>query len=133
MCRRTGSCLRWGLALVVVAFCASCGSGSPVNVSNSRVSGHVLAGPTCPVEQPGDTDCEPMPVNGMVQFIQDGDVIDSVTTDSSGHFSIDIRVGSYTVIVDTGDNIFPICSPVEVEVLAHVDAEVDVFCDTGIR
>lgn len=125
--------MRWLIVFAVVSLIGGCGNASPIDGSNSRVSGHVLAGPTCPVEQPGDTNCEPTPVSGTVQFTQDGDVFDSVTVDPNGDFSIEIPAGLYTVVVDTGDNIFPMCSPVEVEVRANADSVVDIFCDTGIR
>jgi len=125
--------VRFGITAIALAICGSCGSNSPTNGPKGRVSGQVLAGPTCPVEQPGDTNCEPVPVQGTVQFTQDGDVSDSVKIEPSGNFSIEIPAGLYTVVIDTGDNIFPTCSPVDVEVVANVDSEVDVFCDTGIR
>lgn len=85
------------------------------------------------MEQPGDTNCEPAPVQGTVQFTQGGDLVESVMIDPIGDYSIEIPAGSYTLTIDTGDYIFPICSPVDVEVLTNVDKEVDVFCDTGIR
>ncbi len=112
---------------------ASCGGDGATNRPIGRVSGQVLAGPTCPVEQPGDTNCGPMPVRGTVNFAQDSEVVGSVTIDPVGDYSIEIPAGIYSLTIDTGDNIFPACSSVDVEVLADVNLEVDVFCDTGIR
>lgn len=125
--------LRWLSVVVVVSLIGGCGQASHSDGSKSRVRGQVLAGPTCPVERPGDTNCEPAPVQGTIKFTHDGDVVDSVKIDPIGDYSIEIRAGSYTLTIDIGDNIFPSCLPVDVEVLANVEMEVDVFCDTGIR
>lgn len=120
-------------ALLILSFLAGCGSEeSPIN-SNGRVTGQALAGPTCPVEQPGVLNCEPKPVQGKVQFTQGDNVVSSVSINEAGDFVVEIPAGTYTVTVDTGDNIFPICSPVEVMVQANLDSVVKILCDTGIR
>ncbi|MFA5773957.1 MAG: hypothetical protein WC864_01100, partial [Ilumatobacteraceae bacterium] len=92
-----------------------------------------LAGPTCPVEQTGDTNCQPKPVQGVVQFRQDGDVVDTAAIDANGKFAADIPIGGYIATVDIGDNIFPSCPPVEFEVRGEIETVVDINCDTGIR
>lgn len=125
--------MRYLFTVVAASLIAGCGSDSPRIGSNGRVSGHVLAGPTCPVEQPGDINCQPKPVQGSVQFEQDGDVVRTVDINAGGDFATEIPAGIYTVTVDVGDNIFPVCSPVEVEVQADADAVVEISCDTGIR
>jgi hypothetical protein len=128
--------MRRGVAIevvLVVLFVASCGGNSPHVNSNGRVSGHALAGPTCPVEQPGVLDCEPKPVQGNAQFAQGDHIVKSVRIDAAGEFAIEIPAGKYTVTVDTGDNIFPMCQPVEVEVRTNADSVVEILCDTGIR
>lgn len=117
----------------VVSLIAGCGSDSRDIRSNGRVNGRALAGPTCPVERPGDLNCQPMPVQGKVQFAQRDQVVGSISIDADGSFTLEIPEGIYTVTVDIGDNIFPICSPVEVEVRANFDAVVEIICDTGIR
>jgi hypothetical protein len=121
------------VGVVAVSLIAGCGSDSPRIGSNGRVTGHVLAGPTCPVEQSSDTKCQPKAVQGSVQFEQDGDVVGTIDIKIDGAFATEIPAGSYTVTVDVGDNIFPVCSPVEVEVQANADAVVEISCDTGIR
>jgi hypothetical protein len=121
------------IVLPAVLLMVGCGSVSRQPDSNGRVNGHALAGPTCPVEQPGDPDCRPVPVQGIVQFEQGDNVVTSVQINDSGGFAAEIPAGSYTVTVDTGDNPFPVCPPVEVDVRADVDAVVEISCDTGIR
>ncbi len=111
----------------------SCDGDHSIGGPSGQVSGRVLAGPTCPVEQPGVLNCEPKPVQGIVQFRKGDRVVGSVVIDAVGDFAIEIPVGTYTVTVDTGDNIFPTCSKVEVEVRANADSVAEIFCDTGIR
>lgn len=125
--------MRYLFTVVAASLIAGCGSDSPRIGSNGRVSGHVLAGPTCPVEQPGDINCEPKPVQGRVQFEQDGDVVRTVDINVGGDFATEILAGIYTVTVDVGDSIFPVCLPVKVEIQANADAVVEISCDTGIR
>lgn len=118
---------------VAVLLIGGCGGDSSHDNSNGRVTGHALAGPTCPVEQPGVLNCQPKPVHGNVRFAQGDNVISSTPIDDVGNFAIEISAGTYSVTVDTGDNIFPTCPQVEVEVRADVDSVVEIFCDTGIR
>lgn len=125
--------MRYLITVPAVSLTAGCGSDSPHIGLNGRVNGHALADPTCPVEQPGDINCQPKPVQGSVQFEQDGHVVRTVDINVGGDFATEIPAGIYTVTVDVGDNIFPVCSPVEVEVQANADAVVEISCDTGIR
>ena len=125
--------MRCVIVVAAVSLIVGCGTTSPRSGSNGRVSGHALAGPTCPVEQPGDPNCQPKPVQGSVQFAQGEHVVSSARIDASGAFAAEIPVGTYTVTVDTGDNAFPVCALVEVEVRADADAVVEISCDTGIR
>jgi hypothetical protein len=121
------------IVLAIVSMIVGCGSGSPRTGSNGRVNGHALAGPTCPVEQPGDPNCQPKPVQGSVQFAQGDHVVTSVDIDAGGGFATEVPAGTYSVTVDTGDNAFPVCAPVEVEVRANAEASVEISCDSGIR
>lgn len=119
--------------LATVSLIAGCASNSSDGGSTGRVNGSALAGPTCPVEQPGDPNCQPKPVQGTVQFAQGDHVVISVRINADGSFAAEVPAGTYTVTVDIGDNIFPVCESVEVEVLANADTVVELACDTGIR
>lgn len=125
--------MRCVIVLATVSVIVGCGSDSRHTGSNGRVSGRALAGPTCPVERPGDPNCQPTPVQGSVQFAQGDLVVTSVRINSGGGFAAEIPAGTYTLTVDTGDNPFPVCSPVDVDVRADADAVVEISCDTGIR
>ncbi len=125
--------MRCVIVVAALSLLVACGATEPQSGTNGRVSGHALAGPTCPVEQPGDPNCQPKPVQGSVQFAQGEHVVSAVRIDASGAFAAEIPAGTYTVTVDTGGNAFPVCAPVGVEVRADADAVVDISCDTGIR
>ena len=125
--------MRFLVVLVAVSLMAGCGTASPGTGSNGRVSGHALAGPSCPVERPGDPNCQPKPVQGSVRFARGEELVTSVRIDSGGSFAVEIPAGTYAVTVDTGNNAFPVCAPVDVEVRANTDASVEISCDTGIR
>ena len=120
-------------AVAAMLLIMACGSNNRDLSSKGRVNGRVLAGPTCPVERPGDLNCQPKPVQGKVQFAQSDQVVGSIPINADGSFTLEIPEGTYTVTVDTGDNIFPICSPVVVEVRVNFDAVIEIICDTGIR
>lgn len=125
--------MRCVIAVAAMSLIAGCGSTSPSAGVIGRVSGRALAGPTCPVERPGDPNCQPKPVQGSVQFAQEDHLVSSVPIDADGTFAAEIPAGTYTVKVDTGATAFPVCAPVEIEVRAGVDAVVEISCDTGIR
>ena len=125
--------MRCVIVVAALSLLVACGATGPESGTNGRLSGHALAGPTCPVERPGDPNCQPKPVLGSVQFAQGEHVVSTVRIDASGGFAAEIPAGTYTVTVDTGDNPFPVCAPVEVEVRADANAVVEISCDTGIR
>lgn len=125
--------MRCTIVMAAVSLIAGCGNANPTPSANGRVTGRVLSGPTCPVERPGDPNCQPKPVKGSVQFAQGDHLVDSVRIDADGAFAAEIPAGAYTVKVDTGANAFPECAPVDVEVDAGADAVVQITCDTGIR
>lgn len=124
---------RSAVAAIALLLFTSCTDDTPIKDSYGHVRGTALAGPICTAEQPGDTNCQPKPVQGVVQFTHDGDVAGTALIDRDGEFSADIPVGAYTATVDIGDNIFPICSPVEFEIRIEIETVIDINCDTGIR
>jgi hypothetical protein len=128
--------LRLAIVLFTGAIACSCGSsssGSHPPVPTGGVNGHVLAGPTCPAERPGDPACQPKAVTGSVRFAQGDGVVASIRIDRTGAFAIRLPPGSYTVTVDTGESVFPVCKPVDVMVTDGAFALIDINCDTGIR
>jgi hypothetical protein len=110
---------------------ASCGGDEPSSATGT-IRGTVLAGPTCPVEQPGQ-DCAPKPVPGRVDLVRDGVTLAFATIAADGTFSLDAPAGAATLLVDAGDGPFPACPGAEVTVITDEAVVVDIACDTGIR
>jgi len=140
---------RYVVAAAVAAatlLAASCGSDSPANTVPSSTAPSTTeppasakytvtvmahAGPTCPVEQPGQS-CPDVPVLGTVTLrAPGGEVLASGRTDTDGRWSTMIGPGMLVVEVDSGA-MLPRCEPVEIQVVDRA-VSVDVSCDTGIR
>ncbi|CAB4859008.1 unannotated protein [freshwater metagenome] len=121
------------LAIAASLALAGCGNSSTPASPLGVVVGTALAGPTCPVERPGDPLCAPRPVTGTVELRQQDRVVATAAIDTAGSFSATVPAGRYTVAVDVGSNLFPTCPAVEVTVVAGATATVEVQCDTGIR
>lgn len=132
---------RWAAATAALTVLAACGNASPTSTTPATtepansvvytvtVTAH--AGPTCPVEQPGQS-CPDAPVRGTVTFRgAGGQELASGRTDAAGQWSTMIESGTIVVEVDTGAAL-PRCEPVTVEVVDRA-VSVDVSCDTGIR
>lgn len=117
---------------VVLAGCLTRTAG-PAEPTGT-VRGTVLAGPTCPVETEGGTGCDPMPVQGDVQFWDGRSKVGDVTLARDGTFTADVPLGTYTVrVVPAGDSGFPVCRDSQVTVVATGTPPLSLECDTGIR
>ena len=124
----------WHIPVAAMALLAGgCGNAVGNPGPMGRVQGTALAGLTCPVERPGDPACAPRPVAGTIEFRQGNRVVATATIDSVGRFTAELPIGNFTVTVDVGTNVFPVCTPVEVVVAEGSAATVEVQCDTGIR
>jgi hypothetical protein len=92
-----------GLAACVAPAAPSAGSPTAVPVSSSpigNVIGVATAGPVCPVEQPGDSACNPRPVSNAVIVVtrRDGTEVARTTTAADGRFSLDLSAGDYILV-----------------------------------
>ena len=118
-------------------FALGCGSpteapGPTTASGESRLQGTVTAGPTCPVERPGQV-CPPVPVDGVVVALDgSGEPAASTPTSAEGHYVLALGPGTYTLRVVV-DGPFPVCPETPVAVGAGAVVTVDVSCDTGIR
>ncbi len=121
------------MAVLLLSGCSvvrETGPGGPTGV----VKGDVLAGPTCPVVSEGSTGCDPVPVEGLVEFWQDGENKGEVSIRIDGTFSVDIPVGEYVVkVAPSSTSGFPVCRDTTVTVTAEGTYELHLDCDTGIR
>ncbi len=99
------------------------------------VSGTVTTGPTCPVERmPPDPQCAPRPYATSIAIRKTGgaEVVKTITSDTSGRFSVQLNVGSYELDPVSG-SVFPRCASVTVQVKSSQTTVADISCDTGIR
>ena len=124
------------LFLVVLAAC-TVGATAPGATANA-VHGSAVAGPTCPVERPGDSGCAPRPVTGATIVIQrsSGAEVGRVTTSADGSFSVALPAGSYTFVAQPVPGLMGTAQPMSVTVAADgstVPALILVRYDTGIR
>lgn len=135
--RATGSFLLFACAVLV-----ACGGTTSPGASSTPTSTEpavtlvfevvitVHAGPTCPVERPGEP-CPDAPVDGRVSFSANGEQVASGQTDIRGRYRVRLPSGMYRVTVDTGAPL-PRCEPQSVEVVDR-NLDVDIACDSGIR
>jgi hypothetical protein len=109
-------------------------AGGP-GVGPTGISGTVTAGPTCPVEQPGDPNCKPRPVPGASIVVRDatGSIVATVQSDAAGQFSVGLPPGSYTVESQPVAGFMSAPSPISVTVIANSQSRADLQFDTGIR
>lgn len=127
--------IRWHWTVALAVAVSGClvrtdGEGGPVGA----VTGIVLAGPTCPVETSDGTGCDPVPVQGTVEFWDGDERIGEVTIAQDGTFTADVPVGSYTLrVVPAGDSGFPMCQDVPMTVVEDGNPPLSLECDTGIR
>jgi hypothetical protein len=123
-------------AVAVGLVLTGCGSESPTETNPSTgITGHVLLGPTCPVESEA-TPCPEQAVPAGVrvtvsQWRAEGDlpVVATTETGAGGEFRVSLPPGKYVVQADAG----MFCKPVDVLVPDGPPPHVEVTCDTGIR
>src|SRR2546421_11903523 len=82
-------------------------AGGAVNHPAPGVFGRVTAGPTCPVERPGQQ-CAPRPVSARVKALKRRRTIASTTSNSAGGYDKGARRrGTYTIRPEPGSTFPP--------------------------
>ena len=124
-----------GVVLVLAACSAGAASSTAAKVT---VRGSATAGPTCPVERPGDSACAPRPVAGATIIVRTGagTELARLTTAADGTFSVDLAAGDYRLVPQPVEGILGTADEVTVTVPASgspAPAEILVRYDTGIR
>jgi hypothetical protein len=112
------------------------GPESPLPSAALGVSGHVTAGPTCPVERnPPDPKCRERPVVGAVIVARDaaGAEVSRATSTADGSYVLALAPGSYTLTPGDVPGLMGTAQPAQVYVVAGKGATVDFSYDTGIR
>jgi hypothetical protein len=124
-------------AVLILAFASACTPGSspsaPVSVKTG-IRGHVLAGPTCPVEQAGQSACVKA-VSGAVILARDaaGHEAGRTVSDATGAYSLPLPAGTYEIVPQAVEGLMSIAPSSSVTVTAGAPVQLDLQYDTGIR
>lgn len=118
------------------ATATSTGAGAVGAGPSGKLVGQVLASPTCPVE-PLAHPCSPAPVphRGITIETPDGTLVETISTDSTGHFSATLPAGSYLLQVVNQPGAIGIhqVTPGKFSITAGQTTTMNVEIDTGIR
>ena len=124
-------------ALLLVLVLTSCGDSDDGPPADTRISGRVVLGPTCPVDSK-DAECADAPAISVdltvyapseADPMTAGDLVVQKGTEDDGSFEIDLEPGTYLVTATAG----MFCDTIGVTVKEGKYAEIEVPCDTGLR
>ena len=121
------------LGVLLAVALASC-AGSNAREGDGRVTGIVVLGPMCPVENVASP-CPDRPLGGVRVELVDatGDVSASAISGDDGRFAMDAPVGDYLAVADVASEPARTSKPVDVHVDAGRTTFVTVPVDSGIR
>lgn len=129
----------WGLLAVLMFAIVGCGLGTggpstPIDPGTGLAIGAV-AGPTCPVEQPGDPACRPRPVAGATVIVMDreGATVARVVTDPEGLVTVALPAGDYVIQPQPVEGLMGTAEQQAVTVVDGALTPVTLAYDTGIR
>ena len=123
------------LILVLVSGCGPLHSGVTPTTGqpDGGITGIVVLWPTCPVERVGQPPCQE-PVATTIDIDgSDGHRVASTRSNESGHFSIALLAGTYSVTAERSPRGGMFSKPVTAVVAAGRWTDVTVLLDTGIR
>jgi hypothetical protein len=120
------------LALAAGACDGTSHGAAAAGLRGSGIRGHVLYGPTCPVERAGQT-CE-RPYRALLSFRRQpaNRTVARVRSSASGYFSVALAPGHY-VLAPRNAEPFPHSAPLRVTVSPGRYTSVTVRYDSGIR
>jgi hypothetical protein len=124
------------LALAVACNPAASPSPSPPfePLLTTGVRGLVTAGPTCPVEQAGQSPCvRAVPGAVIVALDPAGREVGRATTDAAGHYFVALPPGSYQLVTQPVEGLLSKPAPKSVVVMDGPPTQLDLEYDTGIR
>jgi hypothetical protein len=121
-----------GAALVACVLAAVWTPVSAQGSSNSGVRGKVLYGPTCPVQQIGESCVEPYDAKLRIRRQSTGRTVARVRSGDDGRFRVPLRPGHY-VIEPISGHPYPRASAQAVLVRKHRFTRVTIMFDSGIR
>ena len=129
------------LAAFVLALAAGCTPGAapspaptvtPLLTTGAR--GVVLAGPTCPVEQAGQSPCV-RSVSGATILALDSarHEVGRAVSDAGGAFFLRLPPGNYEIVPQAVEGLIGVAAETTVTVPDGAPVELDLQYDTGIR
>jgi len=125
--------------LVLLSACSvAAGPSASASPPSNALHGSVIAGPTCPVERPGDSACAPRVVSGATIIVQlgSGSEVARTTTGADGTFSVALAPGTYRLVPQPVSGLMGTAQPLTVTLLAAgvtEPAPLVIRYDTGIR
>jgi hypothetical protein len=127
----------WVIRLTGCAVCvlAVIATGTAIGASHhpdSGIRGHVLYGPTCPVQRPGQNCERPYQATITVKREPDGAIVKRVHSDRDGRFTTFLRAGRYLLVPRNGRP-YPRAQSQSVVVHGHRFTAVTIHFDSGIR
>jgi hypothetical protein len=124
-----------GLILLVTACGGSPAMPAPSVVPGTGVAITATAGPTCPVEEPGDPACAPRPVAGATVLILDGQgqTVATVVLDDTGSGSAALPPGDYVIEAQPANGLMGTPELVNATVISGALTRAELAYDTGIR
>ena len=129
--------MKLGLLALLVFGVAACGAyqfpGGPPSPTAEvgTVTGHVLAVPCAPVEQPGKT-CAGRPVPNLeIDFLAGARVAAKTVTNAAGSYAVALEPGAYSVRLQTYMRV--INGPLQLDVSAGSNTTANYILDSGIR
>ncbi len=105
------------------------------NVQTGKLRGHIVAGPTCPVQRV-DSPCPPRPVVGRAIYVKDqqtGNLLQTLTSDVNGYFGVDLKPGTYIVEVAKVGIESDRSGPHKITLVAGQTVVLEIEIDTGMR
>ena len=138
---RPGAGLLTALAILVLVFAAACnpwaGPSSAPTVTplfTTGVRGVVLAGPTCPVEQAGQSPCVRSVSDATILALDSGrHEVGRATSDASGAYFLRLPPGTYEIVPQAIQGLMRPPGETTVTVSDRAPIQVDLQYDTGIR
>ena len=129
-----------GILLFALALAGALGSSTACGAQSTQtpptgLRGVIMKGPMCPGPQRKDHPCPDAPVAAVFDVMDaSGAVVATFRSDETGHFQVDLPVGSYTIAPggQSGPR-NPLGGSAHITVRAGEEAEVALHWDTGIR
>ena len=132
---RRGAGALIALAVLVLALAAACNPGPTTSpLPSTGIRGVVLAGPTCPVEQAGQSPCV-RSVSGATILALDstGREVGRAVSDAGGAYVLRLAPGTYEIVPQPVQGLMGVAAQTSVTVPDGAPIELDLQYDTGIR